>query len=102
MWLEYELLNSHSCPASFASVQVTATNRNPVLGAINSSSHVEFELRVVLKTAAIRDSLLELPGLWGKGRVTYKTYDELKDYYQTKSSHMRTKPYAPDFGPCLL
>ncbi len=105
MWLEYELLTRPEQPGVFC---VSTSYRNepkPVPGRHKLIFPMfEFELRGgIKKLEKFETELLNYLGFGGQNGYTYKTYDELKDHYQTKElTHKHENQMQNDFGQVVF
>ena len=86
MWLEYELLTRPELPGVFCVSTSYRNEPNPVPGRHKLIFPMfEFELKGgVEKLRKFETELLEYLGFGDKSEFHYKTYDELKDHYDTE------------------
>ncbi len=105
MWLEYELLTHPDVKGVFC---VSTSYRNepkPVPGRHKLIFPMfEFELRGNIKDLReFETDLLEYLGLGKRSEFVYSTYDELKDFYNTKElTYMHENKMVEDFGPVVF
>ncbi len=105
MWLEYELLTRPDLRGVFC---VSTSYRNeprPVFGRHKLIFPMfEFELKGGIKELRqFETELLEHLGFGKKSDFTYKTYDQLKDFYETKElTHKHENKMETDFGPVVF
>lgn len=105
MWLEYELLTRPELPGVFC---VSTSYRNepkPVPGRHKLIFPMfEFELKGGIKELQkFEKELLEYLGFGKNSNYSFKTYDELSDYYKTKElTHKHENKMQTDFGPVVF
>lgn len=100
MWLEYELLTQRDIPGVFCVSTSYRNEQNPVPGRHKIIFPMfEFESRGTIEDLkALEKELLEYLGY--KIPFTYKSYDELADYYKVSElSHKEENKMVVDFGP---
>ena len=105
MWLEYELLTQPKIPGVFCVSTSYRNEQNPVPGRHKLIFPMfEFELKGdVTALQTFETELLEYLGFGKRAGFTYKTYDELKDYYQTKVlTHKHENQMELDFGSVVF
>jgi aspartyl/asparaginyl-tRNA synthetase len=105
MWLEYELLTKPELPGVFC---VSTSYRNelkPIPGRHKLIFPMfEFELKGGIKELRkFETKLLEYLGFGSQNNFTYKTYDELKDFYKTKElTHKHENRMLTDFSAVVF
>jgi aspartyl/asparaginyl-tRNA synthetase len=105
MWLEYELLTQPELPGVFCVSTSYRNEPNPVPGRHKLIFPMfEFELKGgIEELQKFETELLEYLGFGEKSGFTHKTYDELKDYYQTEElTHKHENAMVDDFGPIVF
>lgn len=103
MWLEYELLTNPSWPGVFCVSTSYRNEPHPVPGRHKLIFPMfEFELKGGIEhLQAFESELLEHLGF--DNEFVHKTYDELKDYYQTTElTHEHENNMQTDFGPVVF
>jgi len=105
MWLEYELLTQPELPGVFCVSTSYRNEQKPVPGRHKLIFPMfEFELKGGVKE--LRQFEIELLQYLGFGKQTgfsFKSYDELKDYYKTKElEHTHENSMEADFGPVVF
>lgn len=101
MWLEYELLTQPELPGVFCVSTSYRNEPNPVPGRHKLIFPMfEFELKGGIdELQEFEVELLEYFGLGTKSDFIYKTYDQLKDHYETKElTHKHENKMEIDFG----
>jgi aspartyl/asparaginyl-tRNA synthetase len=105
MWLEYELLTQPDLPGVFC---VSTSYRNeprPVPGRHKLIFPMfEFELKGGIdKLQNFETELLEYLGFGKRSDFTYKTYDQLKDFYHiSELTHEHENAMEQDFGSVVF
>lgn len=105
MWLEYELLTQPKLPGVFC---VSTSYRNepkPVPGRHKLIFPMfEFELQGGIKELqSFETKLLNYLGFDKLANFTYKTYNDLKDFYGTRElTHKHENKMLHDFGPVVF
>ena len=105
MWLEYELLSQPELAGVFCVSTSYRNEPNPVAGRHKLIFPMfEFELKGGIdELQKFETELLEYLGFGTKSGYTYKTYDQLKDYYQTEElTHKHENQMLADFGPVVF
>ena len=105
MWLEYELLTQPELPGVFCVSTSYRNEQNPVPGRHKLIFPMfEFELKGgIEKLRQFEAELLEDLGFGENSGFAYKTYDELKDYYETNElTHKHENRMLADFGPVVF
>lgn len=105
MWLEYELLTKPELPGVFCVSTSYRNEQHPVPGRHKLIFPMfEFELKGGIKQLiAFETELLEYLGFGAQKDFTYKTYDQLKDYYKTDElTHKHENDMESDFGPVVF
>ncbi len=105
MWLEYELLINPDLPGVFCVSTSYRNEPNPVPGRHKLIFPMfEFELKGgVKKLEKFETELLDFLGFSKESGFTFKTYDELKDFYKTSElTHKHENKMATDFGPVVF
>jgi aspartyl/asparaginyl-tRNA synthetase len=105
MWLEYELLTKPELPGVFCVSTSYRNEQKPVPGRHKLIFPMfEFELQGgIEELQKFETELLEYLGFGGESEFTYKTYDELKDFYQTEElTHQHEDKMQHDFGPVVF
>lgn len=105
MWLEYELLTKPELPGVFCVSTSYRNEPHPVPGRHKLIFPMfEFELRGGLDALQkFETELLEYLGFGKKSDFFYKTYDELKDFYNVRELTYRHEHRMPeDFGPVVF
>jgi aspartyl/asparaginyl-tRNA synthetase len=105
MWLEHELLTHPELPGVFCVSTSYRNEQNPVPGRHKLIFPMfEFELKGgAEELQQFETELLEHLGFGSKAEFTYKTYDELKDYYKTQElTHKHENSMEKDFGPVVF
>jgi aspartyl/asparaginyl-tRNA synthetase len=103
MWLEYELLTKPDLPGVFCVSTSYRNEPNPVPGRHKLIFPMfEFELKAGIEE--LQKFEVELLKYLGFGEnFVHKTYDELKDFYQTKElTHKHENKMEADFGPVVF
>jgi len=101
MWLEYELLTNPGIPGVFCVSTSYRNEPNPVPGRHKLIFPMfEFELKGGIgELQKFEIELLEYLGFGKKSEFTFKTYDELKNYYKTEElTHEHENKMKTDFG----
>lgn len=105
MWLEYELLTRPEVPGVFCVSTSYRNEPNPVPGR-HKLIFPMFEFELPGGTAELRQfetELLEHLGFGEAPDFTYKTYDELKGFYQTDElTHQHENSMLSDFGQVVF
>lgn len=105
MWLEYELLTRPGIPGVFCVSTSYRNEPNPVPGRHKLIFPMfEFELPGGIKVLQkFEREMLEFLGFGPSSDYTFKTYDELKNYYKTTElTHKHENKMANDFGPAVF
>lgn len=105
MWLEYELLKNPDLPGVFCVSTSYRNEPNPVPGRHKLIFPMfEFELKGSIdELKEFETELLEYLGFGARAGFTYKTYDELKEYYKTDElTHKDEYAMQTDFSPVLF
>jgi aspartyl/asparaginyl-tRNA synthetase len=105
MWLEYELLTQPELPGVFCVSTSYRNEPNPVPGRHKLIFPMfEFELPGgIEELRRFETELLEYLGFGKQKDFLYKTYDELKKYYQTEElTHNHENRMADDFGAVVF
>jgi aspartyl/asparaginyl-tRNA synthetase len=105
MWLEYELLTQPELPGVFCVSTSYRNEQNPVPGRHKLIFPMfEFELKGGIEDLQeFETELLEHLGFGEKSGYTFKTYDELKDYYKTDElTHKHENSMLTDFGSVVF
>jgi aspartyl/asparaginyl-tRNA synthetase len=105
MWLEYELLSNPHLPGVFCVSTSYRNEQNPVPGRHKLIFPMfEFELKGgIEELRAFETELLEYLGFGSKDNYFYKTYDELKEFYNTHElTHEDEGKMQNDFGPVMF
>lgn len=105
MWLEYELLTNPSLQGVFCVSTSYRNEPNPVPGRHKLIFPMfEFELPGGIKELrAFETELLEHLGYGKATDFFYKSYDELKEFYQTHElTHHHENQMENDFGPVIF
>ena len=105
MWLEYELLTNPDLPGVFCVSTSYRNEQNPVPGRHKLIFPMfEFELPGgIAELEKFETELLEYLGFGTMADFTYKTYDELKDFYKTQElTHAHENKMQTDFSPVVF
>lgn len=105
MWLEYELLTKPELPGVFCVSTSYRNEQNPVKGRHKLIFPMfEFELKGGIdKLKEFEIELLEYLGFGDKSKFSFKTYDQLKDFYKTEElTHAHENKMEKDFGPVVF
>lgn len=105
MWLEYELLSNPHLPGVFCVSTSYRNEPNPVPGRHKLIFPMfEFELKGGVEELRIFETeLLEYLGFGSKDNYFYKTYDELKEFYNTQElTHEHEGKIQKDYGPVMF
>ncbi len=105
MWLEYELLSNPHLPGVFCVSTSYRNEPNPVPGRHKLIFPMfEFELKGgVDELRAFETEVLEYLGFASSDTYIYKTYDELKAYYNTEElTHEHEAKMQSDFGSVVF
>lgn len=105
MWLEYELLTQPELPGVFCVSTSYRNEQNPVPGRHKLIFPMfEFELPGgIEELQAFETELLEFLGFGTQDDFTYKTYDELKEFYETDElTHAHENKMETDFSPVVF
>jgi aspartyl/asparaginyl-tRNA synthetase len=105
MWLEYELLTQPELPGVFCVSTSYRNEQNPVPGRHKLIFPMfEFELKGgIEKLQQFEAELLEYLGFGKESGYSFKTYDQLKEHYQTKElTHKHENSMETDFGPIVF
>jgi aspartyl/asparaginyl-tRNA synthetase len=105
MWLEYELLTQPELPGVFCVSTSYRNEPNPVLGRHRLIFPMfEFELKGGIKELEkFETELLEFLDFGKKSGFTFRTYDELKDFYKTDElTHAHENSMENDFSPIVF
>jgi aspartyl/asparaginyl-tRNA synthetase len=105
MWLEYELLSNPHLPGVFCVSTSYRNEQNPVPGRHKLIFPMfEFELKGgIEELRAFETELLEYLGFGSNNAYFYKTYDELKAFYNTHElTHEDEGKMQNDFGPVMF
>lgn len=105
MWLEYELLTQPELPGVFCVSTSYRNEQNPVPGRHKVIFPMfEFELKGDIKALRkFEAEMLEYLGFGKKTAFTYKTYDQLKDFYDTDElTHEHENRMLHDFGQVVF
>ena len=105
MWLEYELLSNPHLPGVFCVSTSYRNEQNPVPGRHKLIFPMfEFELKGGIEALqAFETELLEYLGFGNSDSYFYKTYDELKAFYDTHElTHEDEGKMQNDFGPVMF
>ncbi|MGH7196125.1 MAG: amino acid--tRNA ligase-related protein [Candidatus Saccharimonadales bacterium] len=105
MWLEYELLTQPELPGVFCVSTSYRNEPNPVPGRHKLIFPMfEFELKgSEEELQQFETELLIYLGFGDESEFHYKTYDELKDYYQTEElTHKHENQMLEDFGSVVF
>jgi aspartyl/asparaginyl-tRNA synthetase len=105
MWLEYELLTQPELPGVFCVSTSYRNEPNPVPGRHKLIFPMfEFELKGgIEELKKFETELLEYIGFGSKSGYTFKSYDELKDFYKTKElTHKHENSMEKDFGKIVF
>jgi aspartyl/asparaginyl-tRNA synthetase len=105
MWLEYELLTNPGLPGVFCVSTSYRNEQNPVPGRHKLIFPMfEFELAGdIEQLRQFETELLDYLGFARQSKFHHKTYDELKDFYQTKElTHKHENKMLQDFGPVVF
>jgi aspartyl/asparaginyl-tRNA synthetase len=105
MWLEHELLTQPELPGVFCVSTSYRNEPNPVPGRHKLIFPMfEFELKGGIEALQqFETEMLEHLGFGEKSGFTYKTYDQLKDYYKTSElTHAHENSMEADFGPIVF
>jgi len=101
MWLEYELLTRPQLPGVFCVSTSYRNEQNPVPGRHKLIFPMfEFELKGGIdELRQFEAELLDYLGFGNESDFTYKTYDELKEFYDTDElTHVHENSMQQDFG----
>jgi len=101
MWLEYELLKQPKLPGVFCVSTSYRNEQHPVPGRHKLIFPMfEFELQGDIEALQVFETeLLEHLGFGPQTGFTYKTYDELKNHYDTEElTHKDENQMEEDFG----
>ncbi|HWZ65244.1 MAG TPA: amino acid--tRNA ligase-related protein [Patescibacteria group bacterium] len=105
MWLEYELLTHPELAGVFCVSTSYRNEPNPVPGRHKLIFPMfEFELKGdIEELQKFETELLEYLGFGSEPGFVFKTYDELKDHYNTKDlTHQHENRMLTDFGPVVF
>jgi len=105
MWLEYELLTKPELEGVFCVSTSYRNEPNPVAGRHKLIFPMfEFELKGGIKELQkFETELLSYLGFGNRSDYTYKTYDELKDFYKTNElTHKDENKMLKDFGKVVF
>lgn len=105
MWLEYELLTRPELPGVFCVSTSYRNEPNPVPGRHKLIFPMfEFELKgSIEELEQFEKKLLTYVGFGSSSDFTYKTYDELKDYYKIEElTHKHENRMLTNFGPVVF
>lgn len=105
MWLEYELLTHPELAGVFCVSTSYRNEPNPVPGRHKLIFPMfEFELKGDVEALQkFETELLIHLGFGPQSGFTFKTYDELKDHYNTKElTHKHENSMLTDFGPVVF
>jgi aspartyl/asparaginyl-tRNA synthetase len=105
MWLEYELLTQPELPGVFCVSTSYRNEPHPVPGRHKLIFPMfEFELKGGVKELEkFETELLDYLGFGKKSGFTFKSYDELKDFYKTRElSHKHENKMLKDFGSVVF
>jgi aspartyl/asparaginyl-tRNA synthetase len=105
MWLEYELLTKPELPGVFCVSTSYRNEPNPIPGRHKLLFPMfEFELAGGIKDLQrFEAELLSYLGFGNEAAFHYKTYDQLKDYYDVKElTYKHENKMLRDFGPIVF
>ena len=105
MWLEHDLLTHPELPGVFCVSTSYRNEPNPVPGRHKLIFPMfEFELKGGIEDLQqFETEMLTYIGFGTKSGFVYKTYDELKDYYNTEElTHKHENNMLTDFGPVVF
>jgi len=105
MWLEYELLTQPELPGVFCVSTSYRNEPNPVPGRHKLIFPMfEFELKGgIEELQKFETELLEYMGFGKQSDFAYKTYDELKTFYQVEElTHEHENQMQTDFSPVVF
>lgn len=103
MWLEYELLTNPELPGVFCVSTSYRNEQNPVKGRHKYIFPMfEFELKgSIERLKEFETELLEYLGF--QGDFVYRSYDQLKDYYNVNElTHVQENKMQKDFGDVVF
>lgn len=105
MWLEYELLTNPDVAGVFCVSTSYRNEPSPVPGRHKLIFPMfEFELKGDIEALKkFEAEMLTYMGFGNESDFTYKTYDELKDFYKTNElTHEDENKMQNDFGPVVF
>ena len=105
MWLEYELLTQPELPGVFCVSTSYRNEPNPVPGRHKLIFPMfEFELQGGIdELQAFETELLEYLGYGSSAQFTYKSYEDLAHFYDTKElTHQDENKMEQDFSPVVF